>query len=306
MFMDERARNDVHKCLLFILQDINRICRKYDIKYTLGYGTESGDVRHKGFIPWDDDADLCMTRKEYNKFCKVVKDELNELLEFSAPKKKFYGDLPKVFLKNAFMACESLDCSNWFIYENIRVDIMIVDVFSKVDYYRFRFLDTVCSWGERKTAVISSFFGYLSIPLVVFTAKILPLQKLERKTQRFVDEILRKSCKTLEEFPESTGRVSARNSVWAERTRLPASFFEDVELVDFENIKLAISKHYHPILTQIYGDYMTPPPDRQNVNLAVWEERQNSRLGHGSVFVKITPSIQKKMDEFWDLVHQKE
>ena len=178
--MDERARNDVHKCLLFILQDINRICRKYDIKYTLGYGTLIGAVRHKGFIPWDDDADLCMTRKEYNKFCKVVKDELNELLEFSAPKKKFYGDLPKVFLKNAFMACESLDCSNWFIYENIRVDIMIVDVFSKVDYYRFRFLDTVCSWGERKTAVISSFFGYLSIPLVVFTAKILPLQKLER------------------------------------------------------------------------------------------------------------------------------
>ena len=245
--MDERTRNDVHKCLLFILQDINRICRKYDIKYTLGYGTLIGAVRHKGFIPWDDDADLCMTRKEYNKFCKVVKDELNELLEFSAPKKKFYGDLPKIFLKDAFMACESLDCSNWFIYENIRVDIMIVDVFSKVDYYCFRFLDTVCSWGERKTAVISSFFGYLSIPLVVFTAKILPLQKLERKTQRFVDEILRKSCKTLEEFPESTGRVSARDSVWAERTRLPASFFEH----QIGNLK-ALPSHSDADLRRLY------------------------------------------------------
>ena len=74
MFMDERARNDVHKCLLFILQDINRICRKYDIKYTLGYGTLIGAVRHKGFIPWDDDIDTCMAREDIDKLREILKD----------------------------------------------------------------------------------------------------------------------------------------------------------------------------------------------------------------------------------------
>ena len=62
---------------LDILKEFDRICRKHDIKYSLGGGTCLGQIRHGGFIPWDDDIDIDMTIEEYEKFLKVVDKELD-------------------------------------------------------------------------------------------------------------------------------------------------------------------------------------------------------------------------------------
>lgn len=61
---------------LEICQKIDRVCRKHNIKYHAMYGTLLGAARHKGFIPWDDDLDLCMLRPEYNRFYEIVDEEL--------------------------------------------------------------------------------------------------------------------------------------------------------------------------------------------------------------------------------------
>ena len=62
---------------LNILKFIDYVCKKYDIKYFVNYGTLLGSVRHKGFIPWDDDLDIIMTHSNYNRFLKVCKEQLN-------------------------------------------------------------------------------------------------------------------------------------------------------------------------------------------------------------------------------------
>ena len=60
-----------------VLCEVDRICQKHQIKYVLGFGTLIGAVRHQGFIPWDDDVDICMMRKDYERFKDICRTELN-------------------------------------------------------------------------------------------------------------------------------------------------------------------------------------------------------------------------------------
>ena len=75
----------VHETNLKLLKEIDRICRKYKIKYALDSGTLLGAVRHKGFIPWDDDVDVVFTRANYEMFAKVARRELPEGMSLVEP-----------------------------------------------------------------------------------------------------------------------------------------------------------------------------------------------------------------------------
>ena len=70
--MKRLTLDEMHEALLGILSEFDRVCREHDLKYTLAAGTLLGAIRHKGFIPWDDDVDVYMPRPEYEKFRKLV------------------------------------------------------------------------------------------------------------------------------------------------------------------------------------------------------------------------------------------
>ncbi len=79
--------------LLIIMDELDRICRKNDIKYSLDGGSMLGAIRHNGFIPWDDDMDVVMLRKDYKKFIKACKKDLDSSkFTFESTKtSKFYS-----------------------------------------------------------------------------------------------------------------------------------------------------------------------------------------------------------------------
>ena len=74
---DEQHRN-LQLNELELIVEVDRICRKYNISYSLDGGTLLGAVRHKGFVPWDEDADVIFTRHEYAKFYRACKKELKK------------------------------------------------------------------------------------------------------------------------------------------------------------------------------------------------------------------------------------
>lgn len=83
--------SEIHKYLFEILQELDRICRKYHIKYSLEGGTLLGAAKYGDFVPWDDDLDVVMLRPEYERFLEVCENELNEkfFLQNSETEKTF-------------------------------------------------------------------------------------------------------------------------------------------------------------------------------------------------------------------------
>ena len=103
--IDEKQLSQAKKVMVDILIEIDRICATHNIEYWIDYGTLLGAVRHKGFIPWDDDIDIVMPRKEYNRFIKIAQEELSDayLLQSNYIQTDQYILATKVDTINLFM-----------------------------------------------------------------------------------------------------------------------------------------------------------------------------------------------------------
>ena len=75
---DQKTLKKLQAVEFEVFQKFQQICRKYDLPYFAAGGTAIGAVRHKGFIPWDDDIDVCMLRKDYERFLDVAPQELGD------------------------------------------------------------------------------------------------------------------------------------------------------------------------------------------------------------------------------------
>ena len=127
MKMKELNLRELQECCLDILKDVDTFCRTKGINYSIAYGSLLGAVRHKGFIPWDDDIDIVMPRKDYERFCHeyVSKDY----------KVVFKGNTPDCFIPYArvtdFVRTESRTYSPWM--NDIQNPGVWIDIFP-LDY----------------------------------------------------------------------------------------------------------------------------------------------------------------------------
>ena len=125
--IDEATRQKLQRELLGMYKDILAVCQKHDIIPYLCGGSSLGAIRHKGFIPWDDDLDVAMTRADYQRFVQIFDSELSDKYVLNAPNysKVSMTRFPKVMKKGTvFMeigALEGLD------FQGIPIDIFIIE-----------------------------------------------------------------------------------------------------------------------------------------------------------------------------------
>lgn len=254
----ELSLRETQGIVLGILIDVAKFCEENDIKYMLYYGTLLGAIRHKGFIPWDDDIDIAMTRTNYEKFLVLYRN--------SSHNKNYVLKIPSD--KNYFLPWTKVeDIRTCSCYKNghklefgITIDVFPID--SQYDNEKL----------ARKVLAKQRFL-YFSI-----------IDKLNIRA----DEKRLKT--TLKKCLQNTGMatIATRCSVNAPQVRLShkpkyagcnvfpcygvferqnVEVYENLILSKFEDEKFYIPENYDAILRQIYGDYMKLPPIEQRQSL---------------------------------------
>lgn len=259
----------VHETNLRILKEVDRICRKYKIKYMLDAGTLLGAVRHKGFIPWDDDADVAFTRNNYEAFMKVVRRELPDTMELVTPRdfrggQGFYDFTCRIIYKNSKTHEDTPEMEFYGGKLNhLWVDLFTIDVLpqnklsSTVTLLMHKIIYGL-AMGHRYHLDFGkySLFHKLAVGGMSAVGRFIPLQVMFT-LQRMValkDRKCRSNLRYYSNYQPDYLYVT-----------LQKEWCEDVVDLDFCDTKLMAPRHYHEVLTWIYGDYMELPPKDQRV-----------------------------------------
>lgn len=258
--LSTQQRKEIQQLELRILCEVDRICQKHNIHYSVAYGTMIGAVRHHGFIPWDDDLDILMLRNDYIRFKEICKIELGENFFYQSndTDKEYFYLFDKIRLNNTIFR-ESF-VSRYKINHGIYIDIFPIDnVPDKkwkriLQYYMFHFFRTgvqakylmiSARYGKKK--VISAFLRLIYLPF--------SLKWLYNKAHHIAMLYKHDDCKM----------ACCFFSPYKKKDIYDSSIFKEWSRCSFEDAEAGILKEYDKMLRQLYGDYMMLPPDKDRV-----------------------------------------
>ena len=250
----------VQKILLGYLLEIDRICKKHNIKYFLAGGTLLGAIRHHGFIPWDDDADVMMLREDYDKFQKVVQQELpdNIFMQIPETEKGNYNPFTKLRINNTMFATEFtghfMDMHNGIFFDVLSHDRTGRHKWSQKLHLMVTMLTRSVVFNKWGNTDIKGGGAHPVICKIVDHVKYLIPMRFALWAQNRSLEFF-KNRKT-EYLYDGMGRNLKRGS-------FPAAWLEEAVYVDFEGYQFPVPKEYDKYLTYLYGDYMQMIPVSQ-------------------------------------------
>lgn len=269
--LTEEVLAKIRPLFLEMLIEIDHICRKNDIKYSLDSGTLIGAVRHGGFIPWDDDVDITMLRSEYEKFVTACKTDLDKrkffLQDFQSDSEYRWG-YPKLRYNNTAFIRKGQEHGKW--HQGIFVDIFVYD--GVPDNYFLRRLHLFASYCVRKG--LYSVIGQASSANIFLRGwyKLLYMAPRDFWTKA-LDGIIALSNRKKYKLARHLTYPYRQEAKYG----MPRECFDEFTEIEFEGHKFMCYKEYDKFLTAMYGDYMTLPPEEERHAGALSDVQINDR-----------------------------
>lgn len=254
---------ELKKISLDILEKVHEFCVQNDIRYYLSYGTLIGAIRHKGYIPWDDDIDIIMPRPDYDRFISSFNGHYSHL-EVLSPElnPRFYMPYANVCDNRTYLD-EGIDSHNG-IEMGIKIDIFPIDGVPADDDAFVKLTNRInrLRWmlWKKKQSVIETYkyCGFMgAIKQFVSSFMLLPF------TYSGLQKRIR-ALATSYKYEESQN-VDAIVFNLNGDTRVPKYVLEESVLVDFEGRQFCAMKEFDYFLRSIYGDYMQLPPEEKRI-----------------------------------------
>lgn len=256
-FMEQNVLQKLQSTMLDILKVFDLFCRENGLRYSLYSGTLLGAVRHGGFIPWDDDIDVCMSRADYDKFLALWEKNHPEGYVLQIKENSIYFDqsFSKIRKDHTTFLQDAREIGNH--HTGIFLDIFPIDripngfkrkkfVFDCMLYQLLtrEFLPSKSSFPVR-------FFAFLVL-------KTVP----KRKRKDFRNKILKKITRYDDCIEFETVSISCMEAI---KHSFSSDMLEKYIEILFENEKFMCFANWDDNLRRMYGDYKVLPPEEERV-----------------------------------------
>ena len=247
---------------LSILNQVIDFCEQNDIKYYLTGGTLIGAVRHKGFIPWDDDIDLNMPRRDYNRFFSTFNSFRNDsLIAISVDTDKdYYLANGKVYDSNTIL----IEDLNQRKEIGVNIDIFPLDDLPGADLERSVFLKemyllrTLLSLKQIRISKTRAALKNIVLACSQFILKPVNcywlLKVINEKSQKYNDK------------DDCTYIAAVATLIWGNKEIFKKELFTSTVKLEFEGRLMDCPSGYDSVLGQVYGDYMQLPPIEKQIS----------------------------------------
>jgi lipopolysaccharide cholinephosphotransferase len=252
--MEQETLRRLQLTQLEIMKFVDSICKEHNIKYTLYAGTALGAVRHGGFIPWDDDLDIAMERKEYEKFIAIWNKikPIGYHLQDSMADEKSTINFVKVRKDNTVFLTEheneNLDHHGIFI-DIFPLDKVATTKMAKLYIYFWGFIRMLYTRGyvAERNGIIIKILTFILLGIV------------PRRYWKNIKELSNKKVRKFENL-ETGFEWVCLTTPKVFKKYYPQNMMESIEIISFEGTKLNIVSKYNEMLRIQFGDYMKLPP----------------------------------------------
>lgn len=247
--------SEIKKIQLEILDSIHHFCINNNLRYSLAFGSLLGAVRHKGYIPWDDDIDIMMPRPDYEQFCKLYNGyKKNHTVQTYENDQSYYLAFAKVYDNRTE---EIIFPTRTGVFVDVfPIDGLPLDESERILYGKKKlkliFYDVLYTCKNNAYRPGNKWFNAIK-----YVGKRLLYPSRSRAIKKINNLCLQYPYETSEYVDIVTGYSNDRG--------VKKDIFERYIIVDYEDIKVNIIKDYDTMLVKWFGDYMKLPPKEQQV-----------------------------------------